>query len=122
MIGRFPAPPNPTFVRLMNILREVNGAAGPQLRIGGNSAETSVYWPGSEPLPPNQTYAIKPADLQSYAAALPLWNGSAVIDTSMFVQDNATWAVAHVAAVSEYLGWDRVDGIEGTRQQRCFAF
>lgn len=122
MIGRSPAPPNPTFVRLMNNLRDVNGGAGPQLRIGGNSAETSVYWPSNDPLPPNQTYAIKPADLESYAAALPLWNGSAVIDTSMFVAGNASWAVAHVAAVSQLMGWDRVDAIEGEcRWQRPTA-
>jgi exo-beta-1,3-glucanase (GH17 family) len=30
----------------------------------------------------------------------------------MFVQNNALWGVAHVAAVTKYLGWARVDGIE----------
>lgn len=137
MIGTYPNPPNPTFVRLMRNLQEINGQAGPQLRsekstdlwlmllpylefmklrscaVGGNSAEFSVYWPSNASLPPHQSYAIKAADLQSYAAALPLWNGTAVIDTSMYIAGNASWAIAHITAVGEHMGWGRIDAIEG---------
>lgn len=38
--------------------------AGPNLRIGGNSADESAYTSG--PLPPGDTYRITDADLLSY--------------------------------------------------------
>ena len=48
----------------------VDGRAGPVIRIGGNSAEESLWWPpGSGALPAGQKYAITPEDLLSYAAA-----------------------------------------------------
>ena len=61
---------------------------------------------------------------------MPLWNGSLVIDTSLYVQGNASWAAAHVAAVGRYVGWPLVSGVEignevgaagesGARVMRC---
>ena len=113
-MGRFPSPPNGPFAQLMANLREASGGGpGPQIRVGGNSADHSLWWPaGGAPLPPNQSYAITAADFASYAAALPLWNGSIVVDTSMFLQDNSSWAESHVRAVAAGLGWSRVAGVE----------
>ena len=112
MLGMSPAPPNAAYAQLLRNL-QTPGGRGPQLRVGGNSADFSVWWPsGVGPLPPNQTYAITEADLLSYRAALPLFNGSIVIDSSMYFADNTTFAAAHVAAVRDILTWERVDGIE----------
>lgn len=112
-LGLSPSPPNNPFAQLMRNLRAASGGGpGPQLRIGGNSADSSVWWRPAQPLPPNQSYAITPADIASYAAALPLWNGSVVIDTSMYLINNASWAAAHIAGVAAGLGWARVAGVE----------
>lgn len=100
------------WINLMNLLRSATGERGPSIRIGGNSADTSLWWASQAPLPPNQTYAITHVDLETYQSALPQWNGYAVVDTSLFLQDNVSWAVAHVAAVDRYLGWQRVEGVE----------
>jgi hypothetical protein len=109
--------PNLAFANLVNVLRNASamggGGLGPTIRIGGNSADYSLWWPpGSGPLPPNQTYAITEADLRAYGAALPLFDGSIVIDTNFFVQDDTSRVSAHVAAVDRLLGWDRVVGVE----------
>ena len=70
---------NTPFLNLMNILRNASGGVrGPSLRIGGNSAEFSVWWEAAPPLPANQTYAITPEDIKSYAAAFPVFDGRAV--------------------------------------------
>lgn len=118
-LGRYPLPPNAPFVQLMRNLQRASGLEGPQLRVGGNSAETSVWWPGGGPLPPNQTYAITAADLSSYAASVPLWNGSLVLGTSMAIPD-PSWATAHVAAIDTQLGWGLVDAIEVGNEPEIF--
>ena len=107
-----PGAPNSAFANLMNVLRNVSGGRGPSVRIGGNTADTSLFWESGDPLPRNCSYAITRADLQSYAAALPTWDGFAVIDTNFFLQNDTARVSAHVAAVSQYLGWERVEGVE----------
>ena len=107
-----PGAPNTAFANLMNVLRNVSGGRGPSVRIGGNSADGSLYWESADPLPPNCSYAITRADLQSYAAALPLWDGRAVIDTNFFLQNDTARISAHVAAVTQYMGWERIEGVE----------
>lgn len=58
--------PRPSWINLMNNLRSaVNGGntgKGPNIRVGGNSADTSVYLPGTAPLPTNDTYRLTPTD------------------------------------------------------------
>jgi len=120
-MGRSPSPPNAPFAQLMANLREASGGGpGPQIRVGGNSADKSLWWPAGAPLPPNQSYAITAADLASYAAALPQWNGSIVIDTSMWLEDNSSWAENHVRAVAAELGWSRVAGVEVGNEVECY--
>lgn len=57
-----------------NVLRDCSGSVGPNIRVGGNSADESVYTSG--PLPPGDTYRITSADLEAYKLAIPTWNGS----------------------------------------------
>jgi hypothetical protein len=51
------------------------------------------------------TYAITANDLAAYLAAVPLWRGSIVLDTNMFLADNTTYAAALVAAAGSAIGW-----------------
>ncbi len=112
---------NLPYVNLMNVLRNATGGVrGPSTRIGGNSAEFSVWWEGAPPLPPNQTYAITPEDIRAYSAAFPLFDGRAVIDTSLFVKNDPSWAVAHAKGVAQYLGWERVEGVEVGNEVEIF--
>ena len=112
-----PAAPNLPFAALCNALRSASGSErGPSIRIGGGSADASLWWEQPGPLPPNQTYAITPLDIAAYAAALPRFNGRVVLDTNFFLQDNATWGAAHVAALARLwpagfsAGW--IEGVE----------
>eukprot|EP01104_Vermistella_antarctica_P017897 TRINITY_DN6457_c0_g1_i1.p1 TRINITY_DN6457_c0_g1~~TRINITY_DN6457_c0_g1_i1.p1 ORF type:complete len:399 (-),score=56.62 TRINITY_DN6457_c0_g1_i1:47-1243(-) len=50
-----------------------------------------------------------------------LTNTTFAIDTSMQQLMNASWAVAHVRAVGQYLGWDLVDSIELGNEPDLFA-
>jgi hypothetical protein len=103
--------PNAAFANLMRVLQRESNGRGPSLRVGGNSADKSVFLPSGE-LPPNTTYRITQEDLAAYAAALPGWNGHAVIDTNFFVENDTTWIAAHVAAISGSIGWSRIEGVE----------
>lgn len=106
-LGLPPGPPKAAFIALMRALSPGGSSQrGPQIRIGGNSADHSVWWPsGSDPLPPNMTYAITDADFKAYVAAVPQWNGSVVLDTNMFLENNTTWAAALIAAAGRAIGW-----------------
>ena len=101
----------PSFVNLMNLLRSaagggaVAGVRGPNLRIGGNSADKSAYVPAGTPLPLNDTYRITGADFAAYAAAVPLWNGSITPGVNFRDATSAALAVAHVAALNAAIPW-----------------
>jgi len=102
ILGLPPAPLNGVYVQLMRNLAAASGAAGPNLRIGGNSADGSLWWPpGSGPLPANISYAITAADLEAYARAIPAWRGSLVLDTvlaGVAADQSVRLATAHYAA------------------------
>ena len=59
-------------------LRDCSGTngLGPNIRVGGNSADESAFVPSSTPLPSGDTYRITSADLDSYNVAIPTWNGT----------------------------------------------
>ena len=103
--------PNAAFANLMRALQRASGGRGPSLRIGGNTADHSVFLPTGA-LPPNTTYRITQADLDGYAAALPAWDGRAVIDTNFFFENSTAWVAAHAAAVTASIGWDLIEGVE----------
>jgi hypothetical protein len=117
--------PNIAYSNLMNVLRNVSKGRGPTIRIGGGSADRSLWWPdASLPLPPNQTYAITEHDLLSYQTALPTWNGRGVIDTNFFIQGtNATAtqrASDHALAISNTIGWSLIEGVEVGNEVECY--
>jgi hypothetical protein len=117
--------PNIAYSNLMNVLRNVSMGKGPTIRIGGNSADQSLWWEDNpHTLPPNQTYAITSVDLYSYAAALPTWNGKAVIDTNFFL--GGTDAVAtqratdHAHAITTLIGWNQIESVEVGNEVECY--
>lgn len=103
--------PNAAFRNLMQTLQSESGQRGPSIRIGGNSADQSVYYEGTGPLPPNQTYAITRNDLLALRA-LNAWNGFAVVDTNFFFQNSTVWISNHVGNITAVVGWDRIEGVE----------
>jgi hypothetical protein len=115
-IANFSRAAAPAFVR------RASGAAGPTLRVGGDSSDYSLYWPSRAPLPARQAYAITDADLDMYAAALPTWGGRMVLGTSLFLQNNASWAAAHAAAVTARMGWALVQAVAGGDETRLKSF
>ena len=100
MLGPFPGPPRRSFVNLMRFLQTLSGpsAAGPIIRPGGSSADTSEWLPTPEACAArdvNITYCINTTDLSSYAQAVQLWNGKVTLDVS-FRSSNLTGpSVAH---------------------------
>ena len=82
------------------------------------------------PRPANITYDITNSDLAAYQSllsaapfvkyvmcncampALSSYPGRLVIDTNLVQRTNASWAVAHVNAASNALGWSAIDAVE----------
>lgn len=121
-VGGLGGPPRKSYPTLMNTLRDASGAkAGPNIRIGGNSADSSVYLPGNDPLPTNDTYRITDADLQLYAAAVPAWNGTIVLDVNLRNPSSPKLAVNHVVAAGKLTGWDLIEAIEIGNEVDLFA-
>ena len=70
--------PRASFVTLMRGLQALGGGRGPNIRVGGNSADESAYLPPSTPLPAGVKYRIGPADLAAYPTVAQ-WNGSVTL-------------------------------------------
>lgn len=104
-----------SFVNLLNVLKlEGNkgqpGTQGPNIRIGGNSADTSGYIPSSTPLPANISYRISDSDFQTYAAVVPLWNGTISPGLNFRFTNpdgsaNVSLAVAHLQGLTKYVSY-----------------
>jgi hypothetical protein len=110
LLGGLGGVARPSFATLMNALRAASGAQrGPNIRIGGNSADESAWVPGAAPLPENTTYRITQADLDAYRLAVPAWNGSLQIDTTLRYARDPSFTVAHIAAARKALGVMDVD-------------
>lgn len=76
------------YINLLKHLKSYNtGQAGPNIRVGGNSADTSEFVDASTALKAGDTFRVSQADLNALAAALPLFNGSVVIGLN-FRQDS----------------------------------
>ena len=96
--------PRASFVTLMRALQSLGGARGPNIRVGGNSADESAYLPPSTPLPPDVKYRIGPADLAAYPT-VALWNGSVTLGVNFRGGNDATLELAHAAAIGAAIPW-----------------
>lgn len=113
----------PSWANLMRVLQRETGEAGPNIRVGGGSSDTSAYIPAAQPLPPNITYRITDADFAAYAAAAPLWNGTVTVGTNFRNASNMDWAVAHVSALGAVIPWSSllVEGVEVGNEVDVYA-
>lgn len=105
-----------SFATLMRFLRAQSpGMRGPNIRVGGSSADATIYAPtAGAPLPENITYEVTDLDLAGYAAAAAVWAGSVTVDVNLgralpcgFLNASA----AHAAAAVRILG-PLLDGVE----------
>lgn len=97
----------------MNILRGCSGSdsPGPNIRVGGNSGDESVYLPSGN-LPSGDTYRITTSDLLSYSQSIPRWNGSLTLDVNFRDSSDPSLAVAHVRAAAAVMPWSIIESIE----------
>jgi hypothetical protein len=114
--------PRNSYINLMKHLKSMNtNLRGPNLRIGGNSADQSEFVPASTPLRVNDTYRISVADLSAYSAAVKQWNGTIVMGVNMrsHIPD---LALLHVQAIAENIGFDSdfIDSIEVGNENDVF--
>lgn len=105
-------------------------APGPNFRIGGNSADESVFEPDpSVPLPPNTRYRITGADLRNYTL-VAAWNGTLTLDTTLANASSTAYSQAHVRAIAADIGFATrtaqglplVEGIEIGNEPDLFRF
>jgi len=110
-VGPQPDTPKSSFINLLNNLRG-EGSKGPNIRIGGNSADVSWWDPDNAPKPENITYDIQSSNLIGAANVAKLTMGSIVFDLNMRQSKSPEWAVNHVKGIEQYIGFDYVRGIE----------
>lgn len=96
------------FVNLLKHLQNYNaGQRGPNIRVGGNSADTSEFVSTNTTLLSGDTTRASQADLDALAAALPLFNGSVVIGLNARLDtppaSDVAWALAANATLGSFL-------------------
>ena len=97
------------FVQILRNLAEADGSAGPNLRIGGNTAD-ATWWDPHHARSKNEscaasfsgkvcvTYAAGPHDIADHLAAVlaPGVGGSLIYDLNMVQNSSSTWAAEMV--------------------------
>ena len=105
----------PSFVKLLSYLRHGSNAEGPNLRIGGNSADTSWFDPTSSR---NKTksctaswsgkvcvkYAIRAEDIRAPFQAAQSSGGTVTYDLNFVQNSTATWALQELLAIKNATG------------------
>jgi len=111
--GRSPAAPKQSFVQLLDNLKMASkGNRGPQLRVGGNSADESWWDPEGKPKPHGITYDISPVDIISVNNLARAVNGTIVFDLNFRQANSPDWAVNHMRAIVQHVGFDNVEAVE----------
>jgi hypothetical protein len=113
----FQSHPRPSLVNLMRVLWMAGAGGadsvasharmGPNIRIGGSSADVSAFVPASDPLPDKDTYRLTQADMDSYVT-VSSWNGTITPGLNFRDADSATLALAHLKALTATLSWTPV--------------
>jgi hypothetical protein len=104
--------PRPTLVHLMQQLQQAAGnTRGPNVRIGGDSTDESVWVPSPSPLPTNDTFRLSIKDIIAYASVVPLWNGTISPGLNFREPHNPMYALAHLKALVSNMKWADQGGI-----------
>jgi hypothetical protein len=124
--------PRVSYVNLLSFLRNVssgwnadvlNNTAGPNVRIGGNSADESYFVGSSMPpfhLPPGYSNAITDDEVASYKTVLD-WHGSLVIDVSLRNATSAANALAYAEAALQAVPSPSIQAFEIGNEPDLFA-
>eukprot|EP00672_Neobodo_designis_P017893 CAMPEP_0174844064 /NCGR_PEP_ID=MMETSP1114-20130205/10887_1 /TAXON_ID=312471 /ORGANISM="Neobodo designis, Strain CCAP 1951/1" /LENGTH=507 /DNA_ID=CAMNT_0016078297 /DNA_START=27 /DNA_END=1550 /DNA_ORIENTATION=+ len=100
-----------SYIHMMHFLGEVANSAGappgrhgPNLRIGGNSADETWYCPNASGVhPPNgDGYVVSDADISAFSHVAG-WNGTLSVDLSLRNATDPSNALAYAAAVRQQL-------------------
>ena len=101
-----------SFITLMAQLSFSPNDGGPLFRIGGNSADYSLYNPTHAPLPNATsgfayTWSIDDDQLRALHRGAEAVSGQLVLGLNFRnTTNNASWAVAHARAIERIIGWD----------------
>lgn len=101
-----------SFVRLMEQNMFTPGQSGPVFRIGGNSADESIWNPSHAPLPAGDTYSIDADDLVLINNAVQAVNSRAIYGLNFRDSTSAAHAIDHAQAIDQTIGWESVESLE----------
>ena len=102
----------PSFVTLMSQLStEQHRTGGPLFRIGGNSADYSLYNPQNLPLPNATsgfayTWSINDTQIAALQRGVEAVRGQLVFGLSFRNATNASHAIEHARAIERIVGWE----------------
>jgi hypothetical protein len=116
----YPKPTRPSFINLIHQLSSYT--PGPHLpihrrifRIGGNSADTSVYNPMNLTLPRTLgeiTYNITDADILGLDQAMAAVDGQLIVGLNFRLPHDPSWALSHVQSIAKLVGWNNIFALE----------
>jgi len=125
MIGKAPQPIRTPFATLVKQLHHSDKQDPTLIRVGGNSADESVWNPDGQRLPPQYhvEYNITQLDLASYRRFGDALGGTAafVLDLSFIRGDDPSWPAAQVAAIGAGIGWDHIHAVSIGNEIDLFA-
>ena len=128
----YPLPTRPSFVHL---IQQLNNYTDPSLlplhhshrrvfRIGGNSADTSVYNPFNLSIPASLgeiTYNITEADILGMDRAMAAVDGQLIVGLNFRLPHDPTWALRHVQDIERLVGWKRIFALEIGNEVNFYA-
>ena len=116
----YPRPTRPSFINLIQQLNNYSDAPVLPIhrrifRIGGNSADTSVYNPMNLTLPSTLgeiTYNITDADILGLDQAMTAVGGQLVVGLNFRLPHDPTWSLRHVRSIAKLVGWKNILALE----------
>ena len=107
-----------SFVTLIRQLRLNRDSAQPVFRIGGNSADYSLYNPQHAPLPNASsgfpfTHSIDDEEIAAVARGVAAAGGQLIVGLNFRRPENASWAAEHLLALRRIVGWQSDSVLRG---------
>ena len=110
----------PSLTNLMQLLSDAaGGSRGPNVRVGGSSADASAFLPADQPLPAGDTYRISDADIAAYRVALPKWNGTLTATLNFRNPSSPALALSHLKALLSLDSAHLLRAVEIGNEVRC---
>ena len=112
-----------SYANLLNLLRSAtNGTRGPNIRIGGDSAdETWFSVLPNGPNGPNDSNKVTVQDIATYAYVAQ-WNGTVIVDLNINQEHNTTNSIEYAVAAMDLLDPAIISGFEVGNEPDLFGF